>query len=288
MTSLTLPFFAAATAALVLLGGWWRRAAAQATPVPVPAAWAPPLPAGALVVSTLAGHPPAAPYADGRGAAARFAQLRDLAVDRQGNVWVADQSTIRRITPTGEVRTLAGYPPGPRGEDQSPPLYFATHNKPGAGDGPGAKAQLSVTQLTVGLNGTVYFTDGSRVRRLSADGQVTTLAGQPGYTYAEGYQDGPGVQARFHMPQGLLVAADGTVYVADMGNSCIRRIAPGGMVSMLAGLARACGRVNGRGAAARFDHPKHLAWAPDGALLVYDAGNDCIRRVSLPEGEVST
>ena len=241
-----------------------------------------------MVVGTLAGHPSPAPYADGRGAAARFVQLRDLAVDRQGNVWVADQSTIRRITPAGEVRTIAGYPPGPRGEDQAPPLDFANHNKPGAGDGLGAKAQLSVQHLTVAPDGAVYFTDGSRVRRLSADGQVTTLAGLPGYSYAEGYQDGPGMQARFNMPAGLLVAADGTVYVADMGNNCIRRIAPGGVVSTLAGLAGEYGGVNGRGTAARFDHPKYLAWAPDGALLVYDGGNDCIRRVSLPEGEVST
>lgn len=287
MNYLLIGLLALAVAAALLLNS--RRARAQpsvsvTTSASVPTS----LPAGPLIVNTLAGHPTPAPYADGRGAAARFVQLRDLAVDRQGNVWVADQSTIRCIAPNGEVRTVAGYPPGPRGESQGPPLDFANHNKPGQGDGPAAKAQLSVKQLTIGPDGAVYFTDGSRVRRLSRDGQVTTLAGIPGYTYAEGYTDGPGVQARFRMPHGLLVAADGTVYVADTGNNCIRRISPAGVVSTLAGLAGEYGGVNGRGAAARFDHPSDMTWAPDGALLVYDGANNCIRRVSLPEGEVST
>ncbi|MET4108303.1 hypothetical protein [Hymenobacter sp. UYP22] len=96
MNYLLIALLVLATAAVLLLNG--RRAQAQpAVPATTPAS----LPVGPLVVSTLAGHPTPAPYADGRGAAARFVQLRDLAVDQQGNVWVADQSTIRCITSAG-------------------------------------------------------------------------------------------------------------------------------------------------------------------------------------------
>ncbi len=86
MTTFTLTILAAATAGLALLGNWWRQAATRPATAPRPAAWAPPLPPGPLVVSTLAGHPLPPPHADGHGAAARFRQLRALAVDQQGNV----------------------------------------------------------------------------------------------------------------------------------------------------------------------------------------------------------
>ena len=285
MTTFTLTLLVAGTAGLALLSSrWWLvRSPAQ---FPVPIEWAAPLPPGPLVVGTLAGHPLPPSYANGRGAAASFQQLRDLAVDQRGNVWVADGTALRRITPAGEASTVAGQVPVPRIQANNGIMNFAGYG--GAADGRGAAARLSAHRLAVGPDGAVYFTESNMVRRCTPDGQVTTLAGLNDYNEVGSHRDGPGAQARFNMPDGLTVAADGTVYVADMGNCCIRRIAPGGVVSTLAGLAREYGGVDGQGAAARFDHPKHLAWAPDGALLVYDAGNDCIRRVGLPGGAVST
>jgi sugar lactone lactonase YvrE len=198
---------------------------------------------------------------------------------------VADGTTLRRVTPAGVVSTLAGQLPAPQVQAHGGTMDLGS-SYGGMADGRGAAAQVSATQLAVGPDGMVYFTDSNTVRRLSPDGQVTTLAGLPG-TDPGSHRDGPGAQARFDMPAGLAVAPDGTVYVADMGNNVIRCISPAGVVSTLAGQPGEYGGVNGTGAAARFDHPKALAWAPDGALLVHDAANDCIRRVTR-RGEVTT
>ncbi|MGI4743353.1 MAG: hypothetical protein ACRYG7_50015 [Janthinobacterium lividum] len=270
-----------AAVSLALLGGWWW----VAHPAPAPAGWAkPPLPAGPLVVSTLAGHPLPPTYADGPGSQASFRQLGALAIDRHGNVYVADQSTIRRISPAGVVSTLVGQPPRPQVQSDDQVLDFYEYSP--SLDGRGAAARLSPGALAVAPDGAVYFTENSTVRRLNPQGEVTTVAGEPGND-GGGHRDGPARQARFRYPTGLAVAADGTVYVADAGNYVIRKISPAGVVSTVAGQPGSSGGVNGQGAAARFDNPTALALAADGALLVSDVGNYCIRRVT-PQGEVTT
>jgi DNA-binding beta-propeller fold protein YncE len=115
---------------------------------------------------------------------------------------------------------------------------------------------------------------------------VTTLAGgrQPGY------RDGPGPEALFRGPAGLVVSADGTVYLADSRNHCIRKLSPTGVVSTLAGAPAedaVGGFADGVGAEARFSSPAGVALAPDGSLLVSDTGNHRLRRVT-PSGRVST
>jgi ABC-type amino acid transport substrate-binding protein len=84
MSYLTLALLMVATGLLALLGGRWLAARPAARPTPSPAAAAPPLPSGPLVVGTLAGHPLPPTYANGQGSAATFQQLRHLAADRQG------------------------------------------------------------------------------------------------------------------------------------------------------------------------------------------------------------
>ena len=87
-------------------------------------------------------------------------------------------------------------------------------------------------------------------------------------------------------PFGIAIGPDGAIYVSEGGDSCaIRRVTPDGDVQLLAGGRR--GFADGRGAAAAFDTPSHLAVGPDGALYVADTGNHAIRRVT-PDGEVST
>jgi sugar lactone lactonase YvrE len=165
-------------------------------------------------VSTLAGS--AEGFADGAGAAAQFHTPSGLALDRAGNLYVADTGNhaIRRISPQGVVTTLAGT------------------GVAGFRDGPAAHAQFNgPIGVAVDAMGRVYVADtyNDRIRVIQTDGQVSTLAGGE----RPGYQDGAGSEAHFDTPTALVVDEAGVVWVADSRNDVIRRIEPGGTVSTL-------------------------------------------------------
>ena len=208
-------------------------------------------------------------FADGPAAAARFSDPFGVAVDPRGTVFLADagdNNRIRRIAPDGTVSTLAGGSEGLR-------------------DGRGAQAAFN-TPSAIALDhlGNLYVADTGNhaIRRIAPDGMVTTLAGngQPGDA------DGKGAQARFNGPVGVAVDDAGVVYVADTYNDRIRRIAPDGTVTTLAGGARP-GDADGVGTAAAFDTPSGIAVTPDGTLFVADTGNEAIRRIGT-DGVVTT
>ncbi len=119
---------------------------------------------------------------------------------------------------------------------------------------------------------------------LIAQESVRTLAGLP---ETPGAVDAAGALARFNDPAGVVVTADGTIFVADSRNHVIRRLATNGVVSTLAGALGQAGAMDGAGGAARFDSPSGVAVAADGALIVSDTGNHTLRRVTLA-GAVST
>jgi hypothetical protein len=222
------------------------------------------------IVTTLAGTPGVSGSADGTGAAARFFFPTGVAVDGAGNVYVADFETIRKVTPTGVVTTLAGAP-----------------GVQGSADGRGVAARFfAASGVAVDGAGNLYVADdgNSNIRKVTPTGVVTTLAGPPG---SEGSADGTGAAARFFVPAG--VAADGArnVYVADTGNSTLRKVTAAGVVTTLAGAAGAFGSEDGTGAAARFNGP--AAVAVDSARNVYvaDAGNVTLRKVTAA-GVVTT
>jgi sugar lactone lactonase YvrE len=132
-----------------------------------------------------------------------------VAVDGFGNVYVADTDnhTVRKITAAGVVSTLAG---------------MATH--PGSADGTGATARFDYPQgVAVDGSGNVYVADWeSTVRKVTAAGVVSTLAGMAGQP--PGSADGTGAAARFEYPEGVAVDGSGNVYVADTNNHTIRKI----------------------------------------------------------------
>jgi sugar lactone lactonase YvrE len=133
-------------------------------------------------------------------------------------------------------------------------------------------------------DGTLYVSDAGdaqRIRRITPDGVVSTLAGG-----REGLVDGPGPQARFRTPSGVALAPDGVLYVADTGNNAIRRIAPDGVVSTVAGNGNA-GHVDALGPDARFNGPIGLAIDGSGRIIVADTYNDRIRLVDA-NGVVTT
>jgi sugar lactone lactonase YvrE len=213
-------------------------------------------------VTTLSGDA----RADGSGIQARFGLAHDLAVDDTGTIFVADSHnrTVRRVTPTGEVTTLAG-------------------SKRGHRDGPGATALLSGPLALAALpSGDLLFSDGYWIRRISPGGAVSTIGG----TGNSPLKDGPLSDAQFNYPNGLVAAPDGTVYVADTSNQAIRKIDGKGQVTTLAGSGE-IGFADASGRAARFGNPMGIVRDQEGTLFVADHDNHRIRRVDL-DGTVST
>jgi len=115
-------------------------------------------------------------------------------------------------------------------------------------------------------------------------GVVTTLAGTAGMG---GSVDGTGAAARFSGPRGMAVDSAGNVYVADYGNSTIRKVTAAGVVTTLAGTAGMNGSVDGTGAAARFSNPTGVAVDSAGNVYVADSSNSTIREV-IAGGVVTT
>jgi len=115
-------------------------------------------------------------------------------------------------------------------------------------------------------------------------GVVTTLAGTAGMA---GSVDGTGAAARFSGPRGMAVDSAGNVYVADYGNSTIRKVTAAGVVTTLAGTAGMYGSVDGMGAAARFNSPTGVAVDSAGNVYVADSSNSTIREV-IAGGVVTT
>jgi sugar lactone lactonase YvrE len=133
----------------------------------------------------------------------------------------------------------------------------------------------------IDAHGKVFVADGNRIRRIGPDGLVATFAGT-----RTGFADGPAAGAAFDTPSALAVDRLGNLYVADTGNNAIRKVAPDGSVSTLAG-AGAAGYLDGVGRAARFDGPVGVAVGRDGTVYVADTYNDRIRRIAR-DGTVST
>jgi serine/threonine protein kinase/sugar lactone lactonase YvrE len=113
---------------------------------------------------------------------------------------------------------------------------------------------------------------------------ITTLAGQAG---VGGYADGAGSLAQFRLPNSVAVDSAGNVYVADTANNVIRKIAPTGVVSTLAGVSGIHGSADGTGGNARFWAPFGIAVDGSGNVFVADTANNTIRKIT-PNGAVST
>ncbi len=205
-------------------------------------------------------------YADGRGAQARFRYPSSVAPDGIGNVYVADENSIRKVSADGEVTTLAGGSVGPA-------------------DGLGKAAQFN-SPAGVLLHGTVLYvsdTYNSLLRKVTLDGMVTTWAG----LHPEmGLTDGVGAAARFRMPSAIAFATDGSAFVADAENHSIRRITPAGEVATVAG-STSLGAANGPYAEARFNRPTGIVRLPSGDFVVSEFGNHQLR-VLRTNGTVAT
>jgi hypothetical protein len=224
------------------------------------------------VVVTMAGTAGVTGTNNGTGTAARFNGPAGVAVDGSGNVYVAEYQNhaIRKITPAGVVTTLAGRPG-----------TFGTNN----GTGTAARFTNPIG-VAVDTSGAVYVGDygNNAIRKITPLGAVTTLAGLVG---TSGTNDGVGVAARFNQPYDVAVDGSNYVYVADFGNNCIRKVAPDGTVTTLAGLCGTSGSDDGTNSTARFYNPFGVAVDSAGNLFIGDTGNQLIRKIT-PDGVVTT
>jgi len=184
---------------------------------------------------------------------------------------VAPQSLTASDAQLGEVGTLAGSP-----------------LMSGGADGPVTEALFSSPQdAATDKAGNVYVADGGNhaIRKIdAATGGVTTFAGRCGDS---GSNDGPREMARFNTPRALCFDSQGNLWVADAQNHTIRRVAPDGVVSTVAGTAGAWGWADGKGAEARFDDPSGIAVDAGGIVYISDRDNHVIRKLSL-DGTVTT
>ena len=222
------------------------------------------------VVTTLAGSI-ASGYLDGTGTGARFSQSWGVCSDGAGNLFVADFANhrIRKIViGTGVVTTFAG------------------DGTPGNLDGTGTAARFANPRslCSDGL-GNLFVSDQSngRIRKIViATGVVTTIAGS-----TSGYLDGTGTAARFSNPVGVCYDGAGNLFVADNGNTRIRKIVVAtAEVTTLAGSTS--GFADGLGTAARFASPAYLTLDGSGNLFVADSFNRCIRQIVIATGFVTT
>ena len=222
-------------------------------------------------VAGLAGTSGTADGTGGTGGTARFTQPTVAGVDSSGNLLVSDSGTIRRVDSSGTVTTISGLT-GVYG-DTNGGSAVATYRSP--------------NNLACAADGSLWIADATnnQIRRMTADGQVTPLAGNS--TQSLGSEDGQGENARFYHPNGLALDPVGILYVADCGNNTVRKISPDGTVTTLAGLAGQTGHVDATGSAARFNYPCGMCVDAGGNVIVSEYGGNDIRKIT-PAGEVTT
>jgi kumamolisin len=216
---------------------------------------------GNIQVTTFAGSTTSGTK-NGNGTSARFDFPAGIAVDSGGNIYVADSNNnlIRKITPAGNVATLAG------------------SGAAGSTNGNGTAASFSFpAAVAVDSGGNVYVADAGNnvIRKITPAGVVTTLAGQAPYA---GINDGTGNIARFNYPSGIAVDTSGNVYVTDTNNNTIRKVTAAGVVTTLLGQPGIEGSNDGVGNVAQFNQPYGLVLDSSGNIYIADTFNHTIRK----------
>ncbi len=222
--------------------------------------------------TTIAGQAGVSGSANGTNAAATFGELGGMALDKVGNLYVADYQNeiIRQVTPVGTnwvVTTLAG-------KEESIGSADGTNNA-ARFNGPSDVASDGAGNLFVAdfNNNTIR-----QMTRAGTNWVVTTLAGRPGFA---GSEDGTNGTARFHGPNSVALGSTGNLYVVDEFNYTIRKLTPVGtnwVVTTLAGKAGVSGSTDGTNGAARFFYPGKAVVDSTGNLYVTD-DNQTIREV---------
>ncbi len=225
--------------------------------------------------------------ATGDGGPAAMAQITRairLDIDGAGNVYFTDSDshTVRKITPAGVISTIAGRA-GTLGS---------------SGDGSPAPAALLNFPIGVAVDGSgnVYICDSSnhKIRKITAaTGVISTIAGNG--TAGFSGDGGPATAAQINTAQNVAVDKDGNVYLSDFNNNRIRKVnAADGIISTVAGTGQACAPAGGAcgdggaATAAQLNGPNNVSTDKEGNLIICDAGNFRIRKVTIADGKIAT
>lgn len=219
------------------------------------------------LVTTLAGGSKAA-FVDGQGRSAAFNWPSATAIDKKGNIYVADEgnNAIRKIDISGRVTTIAG------------------DGQPGFINGIGQAARFNQPDgIVVDDSGSIYVSDGGNnvLRKITPDGLVSTFAGSG----AAGLVDGLPTVANFNAPAGLASDSKGNIIVADEKNHAVRKVTGDGVVSTVARDDDE-GANNGFGRKAKFFRPEAVSVDRFDNLYVVD-GDAAVRKID-PTGKVTT
>ena len=225
-------------------------------------------------ITTIAGVGRRGVTGDGRPAVqARLSLTRGVAVDADGNLYIADylNHRIRRVDPSGAISTFAGT--GERGF--------------GGDGGPAVRAQLNFPRsVALDAAGNLYIADyeNFRIRKVDPSGAISTFAGTGTRGFAG--DGGPAAQARLGYTEGITVDADGNLYIADTENFRIRKVDPSGAISTFAGSGeKGYAGDGGPAVEAKLNFPKGMA--VDTAGILYVADSMRIRKVDS-SGTIST
>ncbi len=197
--------------------------------------------------------------------------LRGIAIHPDGSLLISDSTNnrIRRVS-GGVINTVAGTGVAGFGGDGGPATGAILRSPSGIAVHPG---------------GGIFFLDSSneRIRRFPLGGTIATIAGNGAATF--GGDGGPPLQASFFLPSGIAIDAAFTIFVADTGNSRVRRITPT-LVTTFAGNGRYRAPADGVPATSTFlNQPRGVAVDPNGSVYIADGGNSAIDRVG-PDGIV--
>ncbi|MET9931167.1 MULTISPECIES: RICIN domain-containing protein [unclassified Streptomyces] len=211
----------------------------------------------------------------GPAAAARLNKPRDVVVDADGTLYIADAENhrVRKVTPDGTISTAAG-----------------TGTAGFSGDGgPATSARLNNPYaLLLDSTGVLYIAEwgNNRIRKVTPDGKISTIAGTG--TAGYGGDNGPATSAHLRDPYGMTADSAGALYVADASNHRVRKITPDGTITTVAGTGTAGFSGDGGPAtSARLDRPYGLAFDSTGTLYISDFKNHRVRKVT-PDGTITT
>ena len=216
----------------------------------------------------------------GDGGLATDAQLdspESVRLDAAGNLYIADSysSRVRKVATNHIITTVAGSSWGGYKGD----------------GGPATSATLSMpADAVMGADGNLYIADDGNnvVRKVAPNGIITTLAGNGAESYSG--DGGPAIRAQFSEPNGVAVDGSGNLYIADSGNSAIRKLAATGVVTRVVGNAQGdpgCSGDAGPAASAMLELPEGVAFDAAGNLYIADYGCAVVRRVAAAGGTIT-
>jgi uncharacterized protein (TIGR03437 family) len=205
----------------------------------------------------------------GSALSAALSQPEGIAIDHAGNVYVADAASnrVRIIAPDGTIQTFAG-----------------TGTAGFAGDGgPASAAQLNQPYgLAIDPAGVLYIADfgNARVRKVTSDGAIHTVAGGGTFAATGPGQGGPATSAQLMQPRNVTLDANGSLYISDFGANQVYSVAGNGTLTLVAGTGVAGFAGDGASALlAQINAPAGLATDSTGALYFADSGNNRVRKV---------